>query len=250
MKKSRLLDLSLIIFSTLLVLLPITIFSYSFNNYSKVDNINNIDKLEENKTVTKKLQSNIYSSSNVPSSVVGSISISNSDFNSYLTKDDGTYYYLEHNIYDNYDPNGSLTIDSRTNFDSKKTIIYGHSNLNGDGPFNYLQNYHNNYDFFNNHRYIDITYKNNKYRYAIFSVYVALANNDEDENLEYFYNLDYDSDDDYYNALINYKNNSEYETDVDINMDDDILILQTCSMDLNYYEKYYRYNLLIMGKRI
>ena len=34
------------------------------------------------------------------------------------------------------------------------------------------------------------------------------------------------------------------------NSNDKIIILQTCSMDPNYYEKYYRYNLLIMGKLI
>ena len=47
-----------------------------------------------------------------------------------------------------------------------------------------------------------------------------------------------------------YKSNSDYDTGVSVNSSDKILILQTCSMDPNYYEKYYRYNLVIMGKLI
>ena len=51
-------------------------------------------------------------------------------------------------------------------------------------------------------------------------------------------------------AIQKYKNNSEYDTGVSVSSNDKILILQTCSMDPNYYEQYYRYNLLIMGKLV
>ena len=47
-----------------------------------------------------------------------------------------------------------------------------------------------------------------------------------------------------------YKNNSEYDTGVSVSASDKILILQTCSMDPNFYLRYYRYNLVIMAKLV
>jgi len=47
-----------------------------------------------------------------------------------------------------------------------------------------------------------------------------------------------------------YKNNSDYDTGVEVSANDKILILQTCSMDSRYYKKYYRYNQLVMAKLI
>ena len=60
-----------------------------------------------------------------------------------------------------------------------------------------------------------------------------------------------DYSDNEWNERINYyKSKSEYDTGVEVNGNDKILILQTCSMDPAYYEKYYRYNLLIMAKLV
>lgn len=171
-----------------------------------------------------------------------------------LTKDlmkdyEGSFSYINHDKYGNYDPNGVPFIDFRNNFQTRKTIIYAHSNMNGNGPFQALQNYHNNPGYFNNHRYITINFDGNTYTYEIFSVYVSTANSDDDYGLEYFYTMNY-SDDAWNSKIQEYKNNSEYDTGVSVSGNDKILILQTCSMDLNYYEKYYRYNLLIMAKLV
>ena len=58
------------------------------------------------------------------------------------------------------------------------------------------------------------------------------------------------SDEEWSNKIQEYKNNSEYDTGVPVSGNDRILILQTCSMDSAYYERYYRYNLLIMAKLV
>ena len=71
----------------------------------------------------------------------------------------------------------------------------------------------------------------------------------EDEGLEYFHKMYY-SESEWEYTINKYKNNSEYDTGVSVSSNDKILILQTCSMDPNYYKKYYRYNLLVMGKLI
>ena len=166
-----------------------------------------------------------------------------------LVHDDGSYFYLNHNLNGAYDSNGVPFIDSRTNFSTKKTIIYAHSNMQGTGPFQALQNYHYNPGYYYAHPYIEVFYNGGYYRYQIFSVYVSTANSDYDEGLEYFQGMYY-NDVTWQDALNRYKSNSEYDTGVSVSSSDRILILQTCSMDPAYYEKYYRYNLVIMGKLI
>lgn len=168
----------------------------------------------------------------------------------HLMKDnDGTHFYLNHNLDGIYDGRGVPYIDYRTDFNTRKTIIYSHSSLDGNGPFQVLQNYHNNKSFYDNNRFITISYEGNTYQYEIFSVYVSLADSEESEGLEYFHRMTY-SDTTWEETIQNYKNHSEYETGVSVSANDKIIILQTCSMDPNYYEQYYRYNLLIMAKRI
>lgn len=169
--------------------------------------------------------------------------------NNNLMKDDGSNFYLNHNINGVYDGNGVPYLDFRTNPGSRKAIIYAHSSTSGNGPFQVLQNYHNNKSYYDGNRYITINYEGNTYTYEIFSVYVSLADSDYSEGLEYFYNMSY-SDNDWADTIQKYKNNSEYDTGVQVNENDRIIILQTCSMDPNYYEQYYRYNLLVMGKLV
>ena len=166
-----------------------------------------------------------------------------------MTDYTGEHFYLNHNIYGEWDGLGVPYNDFRTNFEGRKTIVYAHSSTAGNGPFQALQNYHYNPGFYYSNPYIEIDYNGNHYTYQIFSVYVSTADNDYSEGLEYFYNMNY-SDSSWESALQRYKANSEYDTGVEVHSYDKILILQTCSMDPNYYERYYRYNLLVMGKLV
>ena len=165
-----------------------------------------------------------------------------------LMKDEkGDNYYLNHNLNGVEDNIGVPYMDFRTDFSTRKIIVYAHSSPNGNGPFQGLQNYHNNKSFYNNHKYIEIEYDGKKYKYEIFSVYIAAAVDKDSDELEYFYKMNY-SDSAWEETINKYKSKSEYDTGVTVSKDDKIIILQTCSMDKNYYRKYYRYNLLVMGK--
>ena len=167
-----------------------------------------------------------------------------------LMKDEeGNHFYLNHSIEGIYDGKGVPYIDFRNDLTGKKTIIYAHSSTAGNGPFQALQNYHNNKSFYDNNRYIKIEYNGVLYTYEIFSVYVSVADSEESEGLEYFHRMNY-TEEEWEETLQKYRNNSEYDTGVSVNKSDKILILQTCSMDPNYYAKYYRYNQLIMAKWI
>lgn len=179
--------------------------------------------------------------------IQNSISIDSIYYNP-LMHDDGSYYYLDHNLYGAYDGIGVPFIDSRMDFTTRKTILYAHSSKQGNGPFQILQNYMNS-SFYYQHPIITIQYNGNTYRYQIFSVYVSLADDDYSEGLEYFNRTIY-SDSRWDETIHQYKYNSIYDTGVDVSGYDKIIILQTCSMDDRYYERYYRYNLLVMGKLI
>ena len=204
---------------------------------------------EERKKTSFVTVNKVNNSYQVPVVSGDSIRIGNV-LNKNLKKDyNGDNFYLNHNVNGVYDGIGVPYIDFRTDFNTRKTIIYAHSSTSGNGPFQVLQNYHYNKGFYNNNRYITINYNGSTYTYLIFSVYVSVADSEESEGLEYFQNMDY-SDEEWEAALNRYKSHSEYDTGVSVNSNDKILILQTCSMDSNYYNKYYRYNLLIMGKLV
>jgi len=167
-----------------------------------------------------------------------------------LMKDyNGDHFYLNHNQDGIQDNIGVPYVDFRHDFTGRKTILYSHSSTNGNGPFQPLQQYHKNSGFYWNNRTISINYQGNNYQYLIFSVYVSTADSEESEGLEYFHK-NYYSDSEWEETLQNYRSRSEYDTGVEVHSNDQIIILQTCSMDPEYYARYYRYNLLIMGKLI
>ncbi len=195
-----------------------------------------------NKTTT----TNVSNVKNVP---VGTISVSNSDFEKYLVPDDGSYYFLNHSLSGKNDNIGVPFMDFRATLNSRKMIVYSHSSKTRNAPFNYFQKYHNNKSFFQKHKYIIINYQGKTYKYEIFSVYIAVAESEEDEGLEYFHRMSY-SDAEWAHTIQEYKNNSEYDTGVSVSGSDKILIIQTCSMDNNYYHKHYRANQLVMGKLV
>ena len=171
-------------------------------------------------------------------------------FDSKLMKDvKGDNYYLNHSITGVEDGIGVPYIDYRTDFNMRKIIIYGHSSKTLSAPFQELQKYHNNYNFYKNNKYITINYNGKTYKYEIFSVYVAVAEDRYSDELEYFYKMNY-SNSKWEETINLYKSKSEYDTGVSVDKNDKILILQTCSMDDQYYHKYYRANLLIFAKLI
>ena len=205
---------------------------------------------EEEKVVEEKpVVENAITYTAPQSYVISGNSIRVASIYNHLMSDDGSNFYLNHDLNGNYDGKGVPFVDFRNDFTGRKTIVYAHSSQAGNGPFNALQNYHYNPSYYQNNRYITIQYNGNTYTYEIFSVYVSVAEDEYSDGLEYYYRMNY-SDEEWETVLQGYKNRSEYDTGVSVNSSDQILILQTCSMDWNYYEKYYRYNLLIMGKRI
>lgn len=175
--------------------------------------------------------------------IKGIITIDGIDkFNYPIVQSNDNNYYLDHNYYREYDSYGAIYADYRINLDnSRKVLIFGHSSTKRNVPFNELENYENK-DFYNKHKYITIETETNIYRYEIFSVHV------ETKDFTYM-NINFDNMEDWYSHILKLKIKSNYLIDAELNKDDEILILQTCSNNSKYQKNSKKY-LLIVSRRV
>ena len=82
----------------------------------------------------------------------------------------------------------------------------------------------------------------NIYTYEILSVYI------ETSDFTYM-NMNFDNEEDYFMHITKLKDKSLYPTNVNLNGNDDILILQTCSNHKDY-QKYSKKYLLVIARRV
>ena len=119
-------------------------------------------------------------------------------------------------------------------------LIYSHSDPEGTLPFVKLNNY-NNEEFFKNNKYIYLTDSKSKRKYEVFSSYIETDDFDY-VNLKKFNGLTYGE---HLNKL---KNKSYVKSDIELDDESKVLILQTCSFnsDINSNDKYQ----LVIAKEI
>jgi len=170
------------------------------------------------------------------------LSIDNTDYNSLVMQSSDNKYYLYRNAYKKNDGLGTPFVDYRIDLNNtKKTLIFGHNSKYKEMPFKILENYYDE-DYYKEHKYLNLTLKDETKKYEIFSVYV------EYEDFDY-YNLDFKNNTEWYKHITKLKNKSFYDTGVEISEDDEIIILQTCSTLKEYY-KYKHKFLVIVGKLV
>lgn len=217
-----------------------------FNRYtsnvvvSNVNNIIDVSKIED-EIITNRIDNlrEYYDNTDIK----GIISIEkDNEFNYPVTQSIDNDYYLNHDYYKKYDSYGAIYADYRSDLDnSKKIIIYGHSSSKREVPFNKLENYENK-DYYNKNKYLTLETKTNTYRYEIFSVYI------ETNDFTYM-NMNFDNKGDWYAHILGLQKKSIYSTDIVLDMDEDILILQTCSKNTSY-QNYNNKYLLIVSRRV
>ena len=152
-------------------------------------------------------------------------------------------YYLNHTPDGKENYVGSIFLDYRLDIEeSKKLLVYGHSSKKGEFPFNFLQNYYLDKDYFLENKNIEIVTNSNKKSYEIFSVYVDTS------DFSYM-ETDYVNDDEYLSHIEDLKNKSIYDTGIKLSSLDEILILQTCSTHDDYKDYENKY-LLIIARRV
>lgn len=174
--------------------------------------------------------------------VVGTISIDNTDFNTVVMQGNDNSYYLNHLPDKTYNINGSIFLDYRVDIDeSDKLLIFGHSSPSYFLPIMIIENYKDE-DYYKEHKYIYFSSIKEVKKYEIFSVFV--------ETLDWSYmNLNYASKDEYLKHLQNLKSKSFYDTGVEVNKNDKILIMQTCS-NMKEYSKYSKKYMLVIAKEV
>lgn len=174
--------------------------------------------------------------------IVGTISINDTDFNTVVLQGKDNDYYLNHLPDKTYNINGSIFLDYRVNIDnSDKLLIFGHSSPNYTLPIMIIENY-NSKDYYNEHPYIYISTTKKVRKYQIFSAYVEVSDWD-------YMKIKYKSVEEKLAHYQKLKNKSFYETNVDVNENDNILIVQTCS-NLKEYSKYSKKYMLVIAKEV
>lgn len=201
-------------------------------NYSEQNNIMKIDYSKEIDAYKEKYHND---------EVVAILNILNTDYRRPVMQHSDNDYYLNHLEDKTSHYLGSLFADYRIDINnSKKLLIYGHNSEYIDMPFKILENYYD-INYFKDHQYIELITSKEKKLYQIFSIYV--------EPTDYSYmQIDFDDTDSWYNHLMTLKQKSMYDTGNDIQQDDEILILQTCSTHDDYKQYKNKYLLIILRR--
>ncbi len=173
-----------------------------------------IDETTDTTNVVKRYQQEFNNTD-----IIGELSIENTNMRVPVAQSTDNDYYLNHLLDKSRNSLGSVYLDYRNHTTDRKIIIYGHNSENVYTEFNLLENYLDE-SYYNNHSKIYFQTEDASYQYQIFSIYIAT---DDFQHV----NLNYNTEE-YANHLIWLKDQSVYNTGVEVNRYDDILILQTC----------------------
>lgn len=172
---------------------------------------------------------------------IGILEINNADYVVPIMQGEDNDYYLNHTPNGKKNFMGSIYLDYRVDIDSsKKLLIYGHNSSRVDMPFKILEEFYDK-DYYDNHKYVEITTSNVKKRYEIFSVHV------ETSDFSYM-NINFENEKEYLNHLKTLKSRSIYDTGVEVSSNDEILILQTCSTHSDYHNYSKKYLLIVLRR--
>lgn len=164
---------------------------------------------------------------------VGWISIEGTDVDYPVVQGDDNEYYLTHNFEKEYESRGTIFMDyqSDPDFGYTNTVIYGHNWLD-DTVFSELTQY-SDIEFYREHPIIEYNTRTEVHQWKIFAVFITSASEDEDNG--YVFNFIYPD-----MGGINFEGYMEevyertlYYTDVDVNEDDKILTLCTCTREVD-----------------
>ena len=174
--------------------------------------------------------------------IIGLLYIPGTDIKEPITQSKDNNHYLNHDLYNKRDIRGTVFLDYRVNPEKdRKILIYSHNSETIEVPFQELEGYYKK-GYYEKHKYIYLKTLYGISKYEVFSVFV------ETENWDYM-ETEYDTDEEWYNHIKELKDKSWYETDITINKEDNIMILQTCS-ELKEYKNYDSKYLLVISKKI
>lgn len=157
------------------------------------------------------------------SDAIAYLKVNNTNINYVVTKTTNNDYYLNHNFNKDYNISGWVFADYRNNFDDtdKNIIIYGHNTMD-DSMFGSLKNILKK-DWYTNQDNLKITLitENKEYKYKVFSIYQIEAE-------DYYIKTKFESNE-FIKFVNEIKSRSIHDFKEELNNDDIILTLSTCS---------------------
>ena len=183
-------------------------------------------KEENNEKLTKKIEeeknNNQKDLNNINEDIVGTIKIPGTSIDEYIVQGEDNDYYLNHNIKKEEDIAGSVVLDYRNDFEDKKLLIYGHNARRlTTVPFHDLEKFLEK-SFYDKYQYIELELNNKRSIWKIFSVVTP----DKQDNTHMKLNFTTESWKLHLDWL---KDNSIYDTKENVDVNDKIIILQTCN---------------------
>ena len=152
--------------------------------------------------------------------IVGWIYSKDTPINYPVVQAEDNQYYLHRLINGEYNALGSIFMDYRNNpnLEDNNTIIYGH-NMKSDEMFGTLQNYKNQ-EYYDNHKILYYFTQEKKYEIKLIAGYTASLEDD-------IYNLNEINQEQKEKLL----QKSDFKSDVNINQNDKLITLSTCSYE-------------------
>ena len=143
-------------------------------------------------------------------------------------------YYLYRDYHGNYNSHGSLFIDghSAQGTQSKNIVIHGH-HMNDGSMFKGIMSY-DNLDFYKQNPVITLDTPEGLGYWKVFAVLKISTLPEHGESFGYI-RSDFSDDNDFLNFVYQIELRSMLKTPVDINEDDQLMMLSTCSYELKDY---------------
>ncbi len=205
------------------IVLILIIFICIYNISGKLIEYNKADKSYEKIRSEKKDDSSLYEKYE---DYRGWIKIENTNINYPIVQGKDNSFYLDKDINKNYLSSGSIFMNYLNNeFNDENTVLFGH-HMRNKTMFAQLKKYKEEEFFYGNND-IEIEVENGKVlKYKVFSAYVT------DANYNYI-KTNFDDRAQYKEFLNSIKNKSIYKSDIDVNENDKIITLSTCSYEFN-----------------
>lgn len=139
--------------------------------------------------------------------------------------------YLDKSFYGSYSASGVPFADVKCTRDSDNIIIFGH-NLNDGTMFRPLFNYESE-EYFEKNPTIMFSDLYNDYEYEVMSVFYDQIYKKSDTRFKYYQFIDADTEEDFDNAISELKEKSIYDTGIDAEHGDKLIMLITCSYHID-----------------
>ena len=204
------------------IVLILIIFICIYNISEKLIEYNKADNSYEKIRVEKE-EENLYDKYE---DYRGWIKIDNTNINYPIVQGKDNSFYLDKDINKNYLSSGSIFMNYLNHgFNDENTVLFGH-HMRNKTMFAQLKKYKEKEFFYGNND-IEIEVENGKVlKYKVFSAYVTGAKDN-------YIKTNFDDKAQYKEFLEDIKNKSQYKSDIDVNENDKIITLSTCSYEFN-----------------